>query len=160
MSLLDLDERLLDLARLVDFDCSPLTDIKQIRPCQVGLVEGGVCNAENVHVLKRFREHCQVLVAVGACAITGGVPAMRNNYSLRDCLVEVYQKPPGLTDAGIPDDPALPLLLDKVHPIHEVVQVDHFLPGCPPSADAIWDFLQALLGGTRPEADPRQIRYD
>ena len=74
MSLLDIDERLFELLKLVEFDRTPLTDIKEVGPCDIGLIEGGICNAENVHVLKAFRAKCKTLVAVGACAITGGVP--------------------------------------------------------------------------------------
>ena len=74
MSLLDIDERLLDLAQIVEFDRSPVTDIKTCGPCDVGLIEGGVCNAENIHVLKELRDNCKILVAFGACASTGGLP--------------------------------------------------------------------------------------
>ena len=77
MSLLDIDERLFALLEQVEFDRSPLTDIKHCGPCDIGLVEGGLCNAENVHVLREFRANCKVLVAVGACAVTGGLPAQR-----------------------------------------------------------------------------------
>ncbi len=160
MSLLDIDERLVDLAKLVSFDRTPLTDVKEVGPCDVGLIEGGVANSENVQVLREFRRQCKVLVAVGACAVNGGVPAMRNACDLKECLEESYLDGPGLADPQIPNDPEIPLLLDQVHPIHEVVKVDHFLPGCPPTADAIWTFLTALLEG-RPVAFPyTQIHYD
>ena len=91
MSFLDIDEKLLDLLQLVDFDRTPLTDIKTIGlrgPCDIGLIEGGVCNAENVHVLREFRAHCKILVAMGACAVNGGLPAQRNHLDLRDILSE------------------------------------------------------------------------
>ena len=160
MSLLDIDERLFDLLRHIELDRSPLTDVKAVGTCDLGLVEGGVCNAENVAVLQDFRRHCKILVAVGACAITGGLPAQRNHLDLASCLREVYQTEPG-TEAGlIPDDPELPLPLDKVHPIHEVVRVDYFLPGCPPSADAIWKFLTDLIAGRTPSYPHGLIRYD
>ena len=90
-SFLDIDERLLDLVELVEFDRSPLTDIKHCGPCDIGLVEGGVCNAENVHVLREFRDNCKILVAIGACAINGGLPAQRNHLDLQEILIEVYQ---------------------------------------------------------------------
>ncbi|PWB56487.1 MAG: NADP oxidoreductase [Nitrosomonadales bacterium] len=160
MSLLDIDERLFDLLDLVEFDRTPLTDIKHCSPCDVGIVEGGVCNAENVHVLKEFRKNCKVLVAMGACAITGGLPAMRNNIDLWDCFQEVYQYEGGLEGGRIPNDPELPLPFDKVHPIYEVVKVDYFLPGCPPPADAIWKFLTDLLAGREPKLDYEQLHYD
>lgn len=161
MSLLDIDERLFALAELVEFDRSPLTDIKHCGPCDIGLIEGGLCNAENVHVLREFRAMCKVLVAVGACAITGGLPAQRNALDIGHILADVYRHRPGLAgDSAVPDDPELPLPLARVHPIHEVVHIDHFLPGCPPSADAIWNFLSALLEGRAPVLPHALIRYD
>ena len=84
MSFLDMDERLVELLEHVEFNRSPLTDIKHCGPCDIGLVEGGVCNAENVHVLREFRNNCKILIAVGACAINGGIPAMRNHFELRE----------------------------------------------------------------------------
>ena len=161
MSMMDLDERLFELFDRIELDRSPLTDLKHCGPCDVGLVEGGLCNAENVHVLREFRARCRVLVAVGACAINGGLPAQRNALDVGRVLVDVYRARPGLApDAAVPDDPELPLPLARVHPIHEVVHVDHFLPGCPPSADAIWRFLEALLDGREPVSDRASIRYD
>jgi NAD-reducing hydrogenase small subunit len=160
MSLLDIDERLFALAELVEFDRSPLTDIKHCGPCDIGLIEGGVCNAENVHVLREFRRQCKTLVAVGACAINGGLPAQRNHLDIGACLQRVYQFRDDLTDAGVPNDPELPLLLDKVHPIHEVVRVDYFIPGCPPSGDALWSFLGDLIAGRTPRLEHAMMRYD
>ena len=160
MSLLDLDERLFELAERVELDRSPLTDIKELGDCDLGLIEGGVCNAENVHVLMEFRARCKILVAIGACALNGGVPAMRNQYDLKECLEESYLRGIGLVNPQIPNDPEIPLLLDQVHPLHEVVKIDYFLPGCPPSADAIWTFVNQLLSG-QPLALPyTQIHYD
>jgi NAD-reducing hydrogenase small subunit len=160
MSLLDIDERILELVDVVEFDRTPLTDIKTIGECDVGLIEGGVANAENVEVLRDFRRHCKVLVALGACAVNGGIPAMRNQFELEDCLREAYVDGIGVANPGIPNDPEIPLLLNKVHPIHEVVKIDYFLPGCPPSADAIWTFLTELIEG-RPVSFPyTQIHYD
>jgi NAD-reducing hydrogenase small subunit len=160
MSLLDIDERILDLAELVTFDRTPLTDIKTLGPCDLGLIEGGVANAENVEVLREFRRQCKVLVAVGACAVTGGIPAMRNSVPLAECLDEAFVHGMGVANPGIPDDSELPLLLTQVHPLHEVVQVDYFLPGCPPSADAIWSLLTAVLEGRPLHLPLEQLHYD
>ena len=160
MSLLDIDERILQLVELVSFDRTPLTDVKTLGDCDLGLIEGGVANAENVEVLREFRHHCGLLVAVGACAVNGGIPAMRNQFSLRECLEASYVGGIGLYNPGIPKDPEIPLLLDRVHPIHEVVKVDYFLPGCPPAADAIWTFLTELLSGQPIRFPYTQIHYD
>ncbi len=161
MSLLDIDDRILALADLVDFDRSPLTDIKHCGPCDVGLIEGGVCNAENVHVLREFRANCKILVAVGACAINGGLPAQRNTLEVGDCLKEAYCDPQiALLNPHIPNDVEIPLLLDKVRPINEIVRVDYFLPGCPPSGDAIWQFLTALVNGHIPRLSYDLFKFD
>lgn len=160
MSLLDIDERILELVEVVEFDRSPITDIKVIGDCDLGILEGGVANAENVEVLLEFRKHCKVLVAMGACAVNGGIPAMRNQFELRECLEESYLNAVGIDNPHIPSDPEIPLLLNKVHPLHEVVKIDYFLPGCPPSADTIWTFLTELIEG-RPVSFPyTQIHYD
>ena len=160
MSFLDIDERLLTLIEVAEFDRSPLTDIEHCGPADIGLIEGGVCNSENVHVLREFRKNCKILVAVGACAINGGLPAMRNHIPLEDCLLEAYREGIGVENPQIPNDPELPLLLDQVRPIHEVVKVDYFLPGCPPSADVFWNFLTALLAGQEPVLPYALRHYD
>lgn len=160
MSVLDMDERILELLKWVEFDRSPLTDIKHCGLCDIGIIEGGVCNAENVHVLREFRDNCKLLIALGSCAINGGLPALRNHLELSAILQEVYHAQLGLVDGFIPQDAELPLLLNQVHPLHEVVKVDYFIPGCPPSADAIWEVLSALLAGREPELDHGLIRYD
>jgi NAD-reducing hydrogenase small subunit len=160
MSFLDLDERLVALAELVEFNRSPITDIKHCSPCDIGLIEGGVCNAENVHVLREFRQNCKILVAVGACAINGGLPALRNSIPLEACLREAYLDGIGVENPHIPNDPELPLLLNQVHPIHEVVKIDYSLPGCPPSADVFWKFLTDLLAGREPVLDYDLVHYD
>jgi len=160
MSLLDIDERILELVELVEFDRTPLTDIKIIGDCDLGIIEGGVANQENVEVLLEFRKHCKILVSMGACAVNGGIPAMRNQFELRECLEESYVHGVGLGNAMIPNDPEIPLLLNKVHPLHEVVKIDYFLPGCPPSGDTIWTFLTELLEGKPVSFPYTQIHYD
>jgi len=160
MSLLDIDERLVDLLELIELDASPLTDKKECGLCDLGFIEGGLCNAENVHTLRRFRERCKILVAVGACAINGGLPAQRNHIDIRDCLRTVYVTGRGVEGGIIPNDPELPLPLRQVHPLHDVVKIDYFLAGCPPSAEAIWQFLNDLIRGRTPRQAHGLIHYD
>jgi NAD-reducing hydrogenase small subunit len=163
MSLLDIDERILKLVELVEFNKSPIDDIKRFtKPCDVGLIEGGCGNSENVEVLRSFRKACKVLVSVGECAVMGGLPALRNSLPLKECLEEAYVRTPTI-DAGehiIPNDEDLPIILDKVYPCHEVVKIDYFLPGCPPSADAIWEAVTALVEGRPLNLTYDQIKFD
>lgn len=160
MSLLDIDERLLQLMEEIELNRTPLTDIKNLSHCDVGMIEGGVCNEENVEILRNFREKCTTLIAVGACAVNGGIPALRNHFGLEACLDEAYHDGMGLENHLIPNDEELPKLLNKVHPIQEVVNVDYFLPGCPPTAEAIWTFLNELLDGRKAELPYTAVHYD
>lgn len=164
MSLLDIDERILDLIELVEFNKSPIDDIKKFtKQCDIGLIEGGCSNSENVHILKEFRKHCNILVSVGECAIMGGLPALRNNIPIRECLREAFLTSPSVTantDYIIPNDDELPMMLDKVYPCHEIVKIDYFLPGCPPRADLIWETLIALIKGSELSLPYEVIKFD
>jgi NAD-reducing hydrogenase small subunit len=146
MSFLDVDEALADLIEHIEFDRSPLTDIKHIseQGVDIGLIEGGLCNRENVEVLREFRARCKVLVAVGACAMYGGVPALRNGIPVSELIAEAYLGA-DTYNAQIPNDPELPPLLDKVLPLHEVVTVDYTLAGCPPPAAVFRELIMAQL---------------
>jgi NAD-reducing hydrogenase small subunit len=158
MSLLDIDDRILKLFELVEFNKSPINDIKTFtKPVDIGLIEGGCCNSENVEVLRTFRKNCKTLVSVGECAIMGGLPALRNGIPIRECLEEAYLNSPTVDPADrlIPNDEEIPVILDRVYPLHEIVKIDAFLPGCPPSADLIWEALTALVEGR-----PLNLTYD
>jgi NAD-reducing hydrogenase small subunit len=163
MSLLDIDDRILKLLELVQFDKSPVDDLKQFTGrCAVGLIEGGCCNEENVKVLRDFRAHCDILISVGDCATMGGIPALRNNIPLKECYDEAYLKGPTVHNPSgqIPNDPELPLLLNRVYPCHEVVKIDYHLPGCPPPADTLWEALVALLSDKPVQLPYELVKYD
>lgn len=164
MSFLDIDERILELIQLVEFNKSPIDDIKTFtKECDIGLIEGGCCNSENVEVLKEFRKHCKILVSVGECAIMGGLPALRNGISVKECIEEAYLNGPtvGLnTEKIIPNDDELPMILDRVYPCHEIVKIDYYLPGCPPTADLIWNALVALVTGDELKLPYEVVKFD
>ena len=146
MSLLDLDARLLELASRVQIVYSPLIDAKHY-PEQVDIacVEGAVSTTVDLRQLQLIRQRTALLIALGDCAVSGNVPGMRNTSTPGAVLASVY---PGLEEksSGI-FSPELPQLLAKTLPLHHFVPVDHFLPGCPPSADAIFDSLMGLIEG-------------
>jgi len=113
-------------------------------------------------VLEDFRKHCDVLISLGDCSINGGIPAMRNHIPLSECLDQAYLGSPGIWNPGgiIPNDPEIPLLLNRVYPCHEVVKIDYFIPGCPPPADAIWDTVVALLTRQPVALAYERLKYD
>jgi NAD-reducing hydrogenase small subunit len=164
MSILDIDERILQLIDLVEFNKSPIDDIKTFtKKCDIGLIEGGCCNSENVHVLKDFREHCKILVALGECSIMGGLPALRNGIPIKECLEEAYLDGPTVKNnirKVLPNDEEIPMILDKVYPCHEIVKMDYFLPGCPPTADMIWQTLVALVTGDELKLPYEIVKFD
>jgi NAD-reducing hydrogenase small subunit len=146
MSFLDLDERLLSIAELVDVVYSPIVDTK-VFPDEVdiALVEGAVASVDDEKKIKKVRAHSKLLVAMGDCAVAGNVPSMRNPMGPEAILDRAY-----IENADVqPQIPCVvvPKLLRVVRPIHEYVKVDVFLPGCPPSADTLYTALTALVTG-------------
>jgi NAD-reducing hydrogenase small subunit len=153
MSFLDLDERLLDLARRMDLVYSPIVDAKEFPDgVDVALVEGAVANEDHVAMARRIRERTRVLVAFGDCAVTGNVTAIRNALGGALPVLERAYRDPADLHAGIPAEPGIvPRLLDRVLPLHQIVKVDVWLPGCPPSADVIGAAIEDLLAGRPPD---------
>jgi NAD-reducing hydrogenase small subunit len=152
MSFLDMDERLLELAPKIDLVFSPIADRKAFpEDVDVTLVEGAVANEENLHVLLRVRKNTRLLVAFGDCAVTGNVTAIRNALGTALPILDRAYCDPRLLHPGIPEEPGiLPKLLDRVRPLHQVVKVDAFLPGCPPAPDLIHTLLIEVLAGNVP----------
>jgi NAD-reducing hydrogenase small subunit len=146
MSLLDIDERLIALADRVELVWGPLVDTKEFPPdVDVTLVEGAVSNEEDLHRIRLVRSRTKILVSLGDCAVTGNVPAMRNKFGAKAVLRRAYLENVTL-EAQIPRE-VIPALLPSVRPVHELVPVDLFVPGCPPSADLIFSVLSDLLEG-------------
>jgi NAD-reducing hydrogenase small subunit len=150
MSLLDMDERLLEILERADLVYSPLVDAKQFpADVDVCLVEGAVSTEDDLHRIHEVRARTRLLVSLGDCAVTSNVPGMRNPYGpgavLRRAYVENATDNPGVPTAG------LPALLPESRPVHAVVDVDVFLPGCPPPAERIYELLDRLLAGKEPD---------
>jgi len=161
MSFLDLDEFLIDLAGLVELVYSPIADVKEYpKGVDVVLVEGAVANEDNRTLIRKVRERSKVLVSFGDCAVTGNVTALRNPLGLAlEVLRPVYSERPDV-NPRIPDDrEVVPVLLDRVEPVHAVVAVDFYLPGCPPPANRIRAVLEQLIAGQTPRLDAAQRRF-
>jgi NAD-reducing hydrogenase small subunit len=161
MSFLDLDEWLIELTRHFDVVYSPVIDVKVYpEAVDVALIEGAVANDENLHMLHRVRQHTRTLIAFGDCAVTGNVTSLRNPLGVAlEVLRPVYVDTDAL-NARVPQEPEIvPVLLDRVQPLHAVVEVDYFLPGCPPSADRIRTALQAIIDGKPPLLDGEMRRF-
>jgi NAD-reducing hydrogenase small subunit len=160
MSFLDLDERLIELAQGIELVYSPLADVKEFpQAVDVTLVEGAVANQDHLALAQRIREHSKLVVSFGDCAVTGNVTSLRNRLGVDDLLTQVYKEGPGNAPRGGEGDQVLPALLPKVLPLHQVIQVDAYIPGCPPDPERIWLAVQALLSGAPLELPPEMRRF-
>jgi NAD-reducing hydrogenase small subunit len=161
MSLLDIDERLLEIAQLADIRATPITDLKEPDESgvDVGILEGGINNSSNEEVAHRMRSRCKVLVAFGDCAVFGGVPALRNMCGTQEALQRAYVDAESNDDQGfIPSDPEL-AVMSNVRALHEVVDVDLHVPGCPPDPDVIYYVLKELAEGRMPEMKDEKLHW-
>jgi len=155
MSFLDQDEKIIELAEKIELVYSPIVDIKDFpEDVDITLVEGAVANEEQLHQLKIIRERTKLLIAFGDCAVTGNVVALRNMFqdSVKEVLERAYVEN---VDYNQQYPTQVPRLLKNAHPLHEIVKVDFYLPGCPPSAELINYVLKELLDGRTPSLEGR-----
>lgn len=150
MSFLDMDERLVELFQQADLVYSPLVDLKEFpEEVDITLVEGAVSSEEDLHKIQMVRSRTKILVAFGDCAVTGNVPSMRNPFGVNAVLQRAYLENVTL-HPQVPRE-VIPALIEKARPVHEVVKVDVFIPGCPPSAETIFLALSDLLADRMPD---------
>jgi NAD-reducing hydrogenase small subunit len=163
MSFLDLDEFLIELAGMIELVYSPVVDVKEFpENVDVCLIEGAVCNEDNLEILHKIRARTKVLVSFGDCAVTGNVPAIRNQLGLGNtenvlqrAYIDSAQNNPRVPKA----DGIVPQLLARVMPVHEAVHVEYFLPGCPPSAANIKALMVQVLNGETPKLEDTQLKF-
>ena len=161
MSFLDLDEFLFDLAERADLVFSPFLDVKDYpEGVDVVLVEGAIANEEHLEMIRRVRERSKLLISLGDCAVTGNVTALRNPLGGAEPVLRRVYLENGDLDARIPEaEGIVPRLLDRVTPVHAVVPVDVYLPGCPPPAPRIRAVLEQLLAGEMPRLPRSETRF-
>lgn len=163
MSLLDIDERLVELLQSVVITSSPITDLKHPpeEGVELGILTGAVSNTHQESVAREMRERCKILVALGDCAVFGGICAMRNLFDVEEVLRRGYVETESTDGDGmVPRSPELGKLFARVKSINEVVQVDVHIPGCPPPAHSIWFALTELVAGRRPILVDDNLTYD
>ena len=161
MSILDIDERILQVVELIDLRSSPITDLKvpDVDGVDVGILEGGINNTYNEEVAIKMRERSKFLVALGDCAVFGGVPAMRNFVGAKAALKRAYVDAESNAPGGkVPSSPEL-AVMTPVRAVSEVVKVDLHIPGCPPDADVIFYALVELAQGRIPEIKNDKLHW-
>jgi NAD-reducing hydrogenase small subunit len=163
MSFLDLDEFLIDLAGKVDLVYSPVIDVKEYpENVDVCLIEGAICNEDNLEMVHKVRKRTKVLVSFGDCAVTANVPAIRNQLGLgngESVLQRAYVENSQHNPCIPKEDGIVPKLLPRVMPVHEAVHVEYFLPGCPPPAARIKSLVGQMLSGVAPKLEGADLKF-
>lgn len=162
MSFLDLDEGLLDILSAVELMVTPITDFKDYAfpEAELGIVEGAVANDEQVEVIHKLRGKCKLLMAWGDCAVFGGINAMRNGIPVERLLEMGYMETASSINGVVPGGPDIPALLPKVRAAGDVVPVDVFVPGCPPSPECIRYAIKEILQGRVPKIPAGMLHFD
>jgi NAD-reducing hydrogenase small subunit len=160
MSFLDLDERLVELADKMELVYSPIADVKEFpRDVDVTLVEGAVTNKENEELALAIRKNSRLVVSFGDCAVSGNVTAMRNRFPAEEALTRAYIELADIQPHIPRQYETIAELLKQAKPLHEVIRVDAYLHGCPPTADQIWFAVSELLAGRMPVMSSVYLRY-
>ena len=161
MSLLDIDERILDVVKLADIVKSPVVDGKELTDMDIALVEGSITSDEHHREILHIRKKAKILIALGDCAVMTNVTGMRNYFNLEEVVNTSYVNAVSNDGEGeLPAHPCLLRLNDKVVPLQEVVKVDFVIPGCPPDADTIFYVLFEFLNDRLPDLrKAKKLKY-
>jgi NAD-reducing hydrogenase small subunit len=162
MSFLDLDEDLLGILEAVELTVTPITDFKDydFPELALGIVEGAVANNEQMEIVRNLRRSSRILMAWGDCAVFGGINKLRDPIPVQDLLVRGFVTTESTVAGAVPSDPSLPVLLPRVKAVNEVVEVEAFVPGCPPSPEAIAFALGEVVQGRIPVLPREMLHYD
>lgn len=164
MSLLDIDERILELLNHVELTSTPITDLKHPpeEGVDVGILTGSVGNTDQLEVVKEMRKKCKILVALGDCATFNPlpIPSLRNFFETKEVLERGYVTTESTVDGKVPDSDILCKLLEEEKAIDDFVKVDVYVPGCPPNADVIYYVLSELVAGRIPVLEKGKLHYD
>ena len=163
MSFLDLDEFLMELGRKADIVFSPFVDTKEYPDdVDICLVEGAICNEDHVKMACKIRERTKIIVSFGDCAVTGNVSALRNQLGPgndQSVLQRAYIEAAQLNQCIPSKKGIVPPLLERVLPVHQMIYVDYYLPGCPPPAARIKLCVTQLLEGKEPQLAGTDIKF-
>jgi NAD-reducing hydrogenase small subunit len=163
MSFLDMDEKLVELIKLgVELTATPITDLKEPpeEGVDIGILEGAISTNHHIEVAKKMRERCKILIAIGDCAVFGGIVTMRNYFSVENLLKRGYIETESTVDGKIPTSPEIGKHIRLAKAVNGIVRVDYYIPGCPPRAEAIYYTLKELVEGRKPVLTGELLRYD
>jgi F420-non-reducing hydrogenase small subunit len=165
VAILDIHEKVLAVNEACEFFIWPIamdfkySDVEALPDKHIDLMlfHGAIRNSENLHLAKLLRQKSKIMVAFGSCAHTGGIPALANLYSKKEIFERAYIETPSTVNPGkifpqeitqVPEgEVEIPEFYNKVFALDQVVDVEFYMPGCPPAPDKIWAVLEAVVTG-------------
>ena len=168
IAVLDVDEAILDVIEVAEVLFWPVamdvkySDVEAMPDKNMDVVffNGGIRNSEQEHMAKLMRAKTKYLVAFGSCAYTGGVPGLANLANKKEIFDRAYLSSPSTVnpDGDVPQtrynvpegEVTIPEFYEMVHPLDRIVDVDYYLPGCPPPADLVLNAVRAIASGELP----------
>ncbi|HET7010938.1 MAG TPA: hypothetical protein VFI11_09205 [Anaerolineales bacterium] len=165
IAVLAVDDKILKVAEAFDIVLWPVAidakvrDIEQLadKGIDVCLFNGAIRTSEQEYMAHLLRRKSKILVAFGACAQEGGIPGLANQYGREQILDYVYRQAPSVDNAaGILPQPEtavpegtlhIPVFYNTVKALDQTVDVDYYVPGCPPEAENIWAIVEAVVAG-------------
>ena len=167
-SIVDIEEKIIDVASQVEFVLWPCAmdfkyeDVEKMEDGEitVSLINGGIQNTHQQHVVEMLRKKSKIVIAFGSCAYLGGIPSLVNLKNRNDVFSSSYLESPTVVNPEkiIPQTETnqdgftitLPEQFETVYKLDDIIDVDYYLPGCPPTASMIAGALEALLSGNMP----------
>ena len=150
LQIINMEEQILDLLGLirpVEWREAMSDTAVGREPLEIAIVEGSVTREEDAERLREIRKRAEVLIALGACATLGGVNKLKNNFGMNDVKSTVYGD-----DADAPQFETAP-----VKALHEVVEVDYMVHGCPIEADELAGVIKSLIIGKTPRVPDHPV---
>lgn len=160
MALLDMHEDLLPLLEAIDIVKSPLNDVKAVPDAELAIIDGAVCNTHNEATAKAFRNKSQKVLALGTCAAFGGINGLRNLFGLDEVLSRSYTENETTPDGKVPASSDIPEILKHVRSLHQVIDVDYVVPGCPPTPKMIKAALASILNNEEPQLLKKNLCHE
>ncbi len=157
VAIVDLHEKILTVLQSVRIQhCPVLTDIKDYPKAKVGLVSGAIRTEHDRHAAEEMRRSCDMVIAWGSCAVYGGIVGAGVVHSRQEIMDTVYGDNKTTVSGPVPSREVSPFE-KHVLPLDEVIDVDLYLPGCPPHPAFVFDALIALVEGRTPKATKRSV---
>ena len=160
LGIVDLHEKLLEVLDEIELVRMPiLIDTKEYVEADVGIITGSIRTEHDIHAARAMRKACKSIIAFGTCPVYGGPHSSAYAHTIQELLDGVVRHQP-VDDAPTRSPTEVPQLLDGNRPLDSEIEVDLYIPGCPPHAAFIFEGLIALLRGREPKIGRHNVCFN